>query len=136
MIQRLTSQIQELQERMNCLSDSREYHEEEPNYSGNFFTRFQSTSKDSKSTIYAKLRQTLASWQMESVWITGKTFLSIHVPSSSHHKHLIKEFFTPRHRVLQVRFQCMSVQGELLQEVKNELETRLQCRCLQEGRQP
>ena len=35
-IQRLTSQVQELQERMNSLSDSREFHEVESNYSGTF----------------------------------------------------------------------------------------------------
>ena len=35
-----------------------------------------------------------------------------------------------------VRFQCMSVQGHLLQEVKNELEAQSQCRHLQEGRRP
>ena len=35
-IQRLTSQIQELQERANCMSDSGEFQEKESNYSGQF----------------------------------------------------------------------------------------------------
>ena len=40
----------------------------------NFFTRSQSTSKDSKSAIYAELRQTLATWNIGSTWTTGKRF--------------------------------------------------------------
>ena len=38
------------------------------------FTRSQSTSKDSKFAIHAGLRQTLATWNMESTWTTGKRF--------------------------------------------------------------
>ena len=73
-IQRLTSQVQELQERMNYLTDSGDFHEVESNYGGKFVTRSQSTSRDSKATLYAKLRQTLATYHMESIWITGKRF--------------------------------------------------------------
>ena len=40
----------------------------------NMFTLSQSTSKISKSAIYAELRQTLATWNMESTWTTGKRF--------------------------------------------------------------
>ena len=39
-------------------------------------------------------------------------------------------------QVLQVRFQCMFEQGQLLQEVKNDLGAQSQCRLLQEGRRP
>ena len=35
-IQKLTSEIQELQERVNCMIDSREFQDIESNYSGNF----------------------------------------------------------------------------------------------------
>ena len=59
-IQRLTSQVQELQERMNYLSDSGEIHEVESDFCGKSFTRSQSTSKDFKSAIFAELRQPLA----------------------------------------------------------------------------
>ena len=55
-IQRRTSQVQELQERMNYLNDSGELHEVESNYREKCFTRSQSTSKDSKSAIHAELR--------------------------------------------------------------------------------
>ena len=61
-----------------------------------------------------------------------ETFVAIH----THHRHLLKEFFTLRIQVPQVRFQCRNVQGNLSQEVKNELGVRLQCRCLKESRRP
>ena len=60
-IQRVTSQVQELQERMNYLNDSGEFQEvDRVEFLWNNFTRSQPTSRDSKSAIYAKLRQTLA----------------------------------------------------------------------------
>ena len=39
-IQRLTSQIQELQERVTCMNDSGEFQDIESNYSGKNFSRF------------------------------------------------------------------------------------------------
>ena len=57
-IHRLTSQVRELQDRMNCLTDSGEIQEVGSNCSGKISP---STSSYSKSTFYAKLRQTLAS---------------------------------------------------------------------------
>ena len=60
-IQRLTSQVQELQERVNCMNDFGEFQEVESNYIlWNTFTRSQSTSSYSKSTFYAKPLQTHA----------------------------------------------------------------------------
>ena len=55
-MQRLTSQVQELQERENCVNDSGELQETESNYSG-IFTRSQSTGSHFKSSFYAKPRQ-------------------------------------------------------------------------------
>ena len=37
-----------------------------------------------------------------------ETFLAIHVLCSTHHRHLIKEFFALRLQVIRVRFQCTS----------------------------
>ena len=51
-MQRLTSQVQEMQERMNFMSDSGEFQEVELNESG-IFSRSQSISSNSKSTYYA-----------------------------------------------------------------------------------
>ena len=59
-IHRLTSQVQELHERMNYVNASGELHEVESNYNGKISHVPKSTSKDSKSAFYAKLRQTLA----------------------------------------------------------------------------
>ena len=99
-IQELTSKIQQLQERVNCVNDSRNFQDFESICSGKLsYSRSGSASSYSKSTFKAKLRQTLATWHMESVWDTGKTFLSIHVLYSSHHKYFIKEFFTLRIKV-------------------------------------
>ena len=59
-IQRLTSQVQESQEKMNYLNDPGEFSRGRVEFLWTIFTRFQSTSKDSKSTRFAKLRQMLA----------------------------------------------------------------------------
>ena len=69
--QKLTSQIQELQERVNCMNDTGESQDVEANYSGKF-----SRSSQSKSAFYDKPRQTLATWNMESIWSTGERFLA------------------------------------------------------------
>ena len=72
--QGLTSQIQELQERMNCLSDSGEFQKVEPTFSGKFshVPSQQAVVPSPRSML--RPRQTLASWHMDSVWIAGKRF--------------------------------------------------------------
>ena len=101
----------------------------------NFFT-FPVNHQSSKSLISAKPRKTNTIWFMEFVWTTREVFWAIHAICSIHHRHLIKEFFNLRLQVLQVRFQCSYIQGDLSWEVKNDLVARLPCRCLKEGRQP
>ena len=54
-IQRLTSQVHELQEIVNCTNDSGEFQETESNYSENFLT-FQLIDSRSKSSIYVEPR--------------------------------------------------------------------------------
>ena len=56
-IQKLTSQIQDLQERVNCMNDLGEFPNVESNYSGKNFSRSQSTSNRSNSSICVKPRQ-------------------------------------------------------------------------------
>ena len=65
-----------------------------------------------------------------------KTFLAIHAQNTIHRKNFIKEIFTPQLQLLQVRFQCVEVQGHLSQEMKKDLRAQYLCRCLLEGRQP
>ena len=58
-IQRLTSQMQEVQEQMNSMNDSGEFQEVESNHS-EIVLRSQSTSSYSKLSVHAEPRQTLA----------------------------------------------------------------------------
>ena len=53
-----------------------------------------------RSMLSRDKRLPLDTWNLSE---TQGNVLSIH---SIHHRHLIKQFFTPRLQVLQVRFQC------------------------------
>ena len=128
-IQKFASQIQELQERGNCMNDSGDLQGVEPNYSGNVLT-FPVNEQSCKAAANA------CHFTHGICLNHRETRLAIQVLCSIHHRHLIKEFFTLRIQVLQERFQCKDEQGHLSQEVKNEMGARLQCRCLKEGRQP
>ena len=55
-IQKITSQIQELQERVNFMKDAGEFQDFELNCSGKNFSRSQSTVSRSKSSIYVAPR--------------------------------------------------------------------------------
>ena len=59
-IQRLTSQMKEMQEQMNSMNDSGEFQDVESNFSERLSYVSQSTSCDSKFSFYAEPRQTLA----------------------------------------------------------------------------
>ena len=60
-IQKLTSQLQEMQEQMVFMKDSGEFQEVESNHSARVSSRFQSTNSDSKFSLHAEPRQTPAS---------------------------------------------------------------------------
>ena len=59
-IQRLTSQMQEIQEQMNSMNDSGEFQEVVPNHSGRLSYVPQSSCSDSKFSFCAEPRQTVA----------------------------------------------------------------------------
>ena len=59
-IQRLTSQLQSLQEQMNSMNDSGEFQEVESNHSGRLSHVPSQPESDSKFFLYAEPRQTLA----------------------------------------------------------------------------
>ena len=134
-IQELTSQIQELQERVHCMNDSGKFQDIESNYSRIFFVfpvdrqSFQVHDRCWAANEACHLIRGICLKHRE-------TCLTIHDLCSIQHRHRIKEFFTLRIHVPQVRFQCRSVQGDLSREVKNELGAHHQRRCLKEGRQP
>ena len=60
-MQKLTSQLQEMQDQMTSVNNSGEFQEAESNYSGRLSHVFQSTWNDSKFSFHAEPRQTLAS---------------------------------------------------------------------------
>ena len=55
--------------------------------------RFQSACRDSKLSFHAEPRQTLASWHMECIGITGKRFCLSNFLRLIHTKIIIKEFY-------------------------------------------
>ena len=55
-IQELTSQIQDLQARVNCMNGSREFQDVESICSGKIISRSQSTGSRSESSIYVEPR--------------------------------------------------------------------------------
>ena len=59
-IQRLTSQLQSMQEQINSMNDSGESQEVESNHSARLSLRFMSTRSDSKFFLHAEPKQTLA----------------------------------------------------------------------------
>ena len=74
-IQKLTSQLQEMQEQMNSMNDSGEFQEVESNYSGRLSdVSSQPAMIPSSLSFHAEPRQTLASWHMEYIGISGKRF--------------------------------------------------------------
>ena len=119
-IQRLTSQVQELQERMNYLNDFGEFQEVESNYSGRLshVPSQPAVVPSSRTMLSRDKRLPLETWNLSG---PQENVLAVHILCSSQHKHLVKEFIIVRHQVLQDRFQCILVQELLSQKVKNEL---------------
>ena len=91
-IQKLTSQIQELQERVNCMNDSGEFQDIESDYSENFPTF--PVNQHSFQVLDLCYAATNACHLIHGIRLDRETFLAIHVLCSIHHRHLIKEFFT------------------------------------------
>ena len=76
-IQRLTSQMREMQEQMHSLSDSREFQEVESNHSGRLsYVPSQPAAIPSSRSILSRDKR-LPFDTMEYMWITGKRFLVI-----------------------------------------------------------
>ena len=112
-IQKLTSQMQDMQGHMNSVNDSGEI-----SRSG-----IKAQCQVFFSSQPAKLvpRQTPASWNMECVWTSEKRLLFINFLRLIRSEIMIKEFIIPRHQVLQDR-----LQGDLSQEMKSKLRVQFQ----------
>ena len=122
--QELTSQIQELQERINHMNDSRGIQDEKSICSG----------------IYPTFPVNGPSFQVfVELQAATKVCDLVHGSCLVHpirHRLLIKECFTLRIEVLQAETQYEIVQGNLSLEVKNEIERLFQCRDMQGNHQP
>ena len=120
---------------MNYSNDSGEFHEVEPNYSGQFHVPSQPAAIPSpRSTLSCDKRLQPETWNPPG--LQYNVFSQIHVRRSSHCKYLVKELIHSCHQMLQVRLRRLSAQGDLWQERKKEKEAQFQCRHLQEGRRP
>ena len=73
-IQRLTSQLQKMQEHMNSMNDSGEFQEVESNHSGRLSHLPSQLAMIPSFFLCAEPRQTFAIWYMECTWVTGKRF--------------------------------------------------------------
>ena len=125
-VQELTSQIPELQERMNYMNDSGEFQVVESTCSGKTIPRFQSTRNPSKSWWTAEPRPKFACDLIHLICsVQRETFLTVHVQYSIFHRLLIKECFTLGIKVLP-ETQCEIVQGNLSLEVMKEIERLFQ----------
>ena len=133
-IQKVASQIQELQERVNSMNDSGEFQDIESTFSVKNLTF--PVNRQSLRVLDQCWAATFACHLIHGICLKQReTCLAIHVLWSIHHRHIIKEFFTLRIKVPQVQSQCTEVQVDLSREVKNKLGAQHQCRCLHEGRQ-
>ena len=105
-IQRLTSQMQEMQEQMNPMHDSVE--EVESNYSGKFshVPSQPAAILNSRSMLSRDKRLPLDTWNTSEPQENVINFLQLIRPEI-----IIEEFITLRHQVLRDRFQCMLVQA-------------------------
>ena len=118
-IQELTSQIQGLQERMNCMNDSREFQDVESICSGKLSHVPSQRGSRSKSSIY--------------VMPQGNVF--------GHPRGVIDSSQTTCQGILLSTSQSAAggnprALGDLLRKVKNKLEAQCQYQVLQDGRQP
>ena len=93
-MQRLTSQIQELQESVNCMSGPDKFQETESHYSGkNSHVFSQCTVIPSTRSLLSRDRRHL----IHGICLNHRgSFSAIHALCWVHHRYLVKEFFTPR----------------------------------------
>ena len=128
-IRKLTSQLQEMQEQMNSMSDSGDFQEVESNYSGRLsYVSSPPAIPSSRSMLSRDKRLTLDTWN------TGKRFLVINFLRLIHTGIILKEFTLAHHKENEGQFHKQRGQGLFSQEMTNKIETQFQRQHLQEGR--
>ena len=134
-IQKLTSQLQEMQDQMNSMSGSGEFQEVESNYSGrlSYVSSQPAVIPSSRSMLSRDKRLPLDTWNtsglQENVFVIN--FLRLIHPDI-----IIKEFTIVQHQERQDQSNRPQGRGHLSQEKTNKVKTQFQCRHLQEGRRP
>ena len=110
---KLTPQIQELQERVNCMNDSAEFQDIQSICSGKLsHVPCHPASVPSLRFVLSRDQSLpLDTWNVSG---TQEMFLAIHVTCSIHHRHRIKEFFTLRTEVPQVENSVQKSTGRLV----------------------
>ena len=134
-IQKLTSQLQQMQEQMNSMNDSGEFQEVESNYSGRLFC---------VSCQPAMIQVLVPCWAATNACLLThgihldyrKTFLVINFLRLIHPVIILKEFTHAHHKENEDQFHKLQGRGLFSQEMTNKVETQFQCRHLQEGRRP
>ena len=133
-IQKLTSQLQEMQEQINSMNDSGEFQEVESNYSGRLsYVPSQPAMIPSSRSMLSRDKR-LPFYNMEFIGITGKRFLAINFLRVIDHEIIIKESTLVHHKENEDQFHKLQGPGLFSQEMTNKVETQFQCRHLQEGR--
>ena len=116
-IQRLTSQLQDLQEQMNSVNDSGECQEVESNHSGRL--SYVSTQPASIPSSRSLLSRDKSCHLAQGIRLDHrKMFSVINFLQLTRPEIIIKEFISQRHKVRQDGFQCLLVEEILAQEMK------------------
>ena len=133
-IQRLTSQLQSMQEQMDSMSDSGEFQEVESNHSGRLsYVSSQPAMVPSSSLMLSRdKRLPFDTWKapgfQENVF--GNHFSTFGSPGI-----ILKEFTLAQHQERQGQFhKQQGRQGPSSHEMTNKIEAQFRCRHLQEGR--
>ena len=128
-IQKLTSQLQEMQDRMNSMSDLGDFQEVESNHSGrlSYVSSQPAMIPSSRSMLSRNERLPLDTWNTSGLQenVFGNQFSTFDSP---------REFTLARHKENEDQFHKLHGQGHYSQEMTNKVGTHFQCRHLQEGR--
>ena len=135
-IQRLTSQLQQMQENMHSMNDSREFQDFQSICSGKLshVPSQPAIVPCPRSMLSRDRSMPLDTWNLSGT--QGNVFFGnprlMFDSSQTRCQGILHSII----KMLQVESQCREVQGDLSRKAKNELGAQFRCRCLQEGRQP
>ena len=126
-IQKLTSQLQEMEEQMNPMNDSGEFQKVESNYSGRLpcVSSQPAVIPSSRSMLSRDKRLPLDTWNTSG---SQENVLVINYLRLIHPEIILKEFTLAHHKENEDQFHKLQGQGLLSQEMTNKIETQCQFR--------